>query len=150
MANAHHVKAVPGRKTDVKDCEWIANLLAHGLIRGSFIPPPPIRDLRDLARHRKSLIRDRVQAANRVHKLLETANIKLANVVADVLAISGRAMLDAEKPIRNVWRRRRAASPESSDLFQEFIKRKPITGAVGPADIAMANDPAQWNVVTLA
>ena len=95
MANAHHVKAVPGRKTDVKDCEWIANLLAHGLIRGSFIPPPPIRDLRDLARHRKSLIRDRVQAANRVHKLLETANIKLANMVADVLGISGRAMLDA-------------------------------------------------------
>jgi len=95
LANAYHIKAVPGRKTDVKDCEWIANLLAHGLIRGSFIPPPPIRDLRDLARHRKSLIRDRVQAANRVHKLLETANIKLANMVADVLGISGRAMLDA-------------------------------------------------------
>jgi len=78
LANAHHIKAVPGRKTDVKDCEWIADLLAHGLIRASFIPPPPIRDLRDLTRHRKSLVRDRVKATNRVHKLLETANIKLA------------------------------------------------------------------------
>jgi hypothetical protein len=73
----------------------IANLLAHGLIRASFIPPAPIRDLRDLTRHRKSLIRDRVKTTNRVHKLLETANIKLANVVADVLGVSGRAMLEA-------------------------------------------------------
>jgi transposase len=95
LANAHHIKAVPGRKTDIKDCEWIANLLAHGLIRASFIPPLAIRDLRDLTRHRKSLIRDRVKATNRVHKLLETANIKLANVVADVLGVSGRAMLNA-------------------------------------------------------
>ena len=95
LANAHHIKAVPGRKTDIKDCEWIANLLAHGLIRASFIPPLAIRDLRDLTRHRKSLIRDRVKATNRVYKLLETANIKLANVVADVLGVSGRAMLNA-------------------------------------------------------
>ena len=86
---------MPGRKTDIKDCEWIANLLAHGLIRASFIPPSAIRDLRDLTRHRKSLIRDRVKATNRVHKLLETANITLANVVADVLGVSGRAMLNA-------------------------------------------------------
>jgi transposase len=95
LANAYHIKAVPGRKTDAKDCEWIADLLAHGLIRASFIPPPVIRDLRDLTRHRKSLVRDRVKATNRVHKLLETANIKLANVVSDVLGVSGRAMLDA-------------------------------------------------------
>lgn len=95
LANAHHIKGVPGRKTDIKDCEWIANLLAHGLIRASFIPPLAIRDLRDLTRHRKSLIRDRVKATNRVYKLLETANIKLANVVADVLGVSGRAMLNA-------------------------------------------------------
>jgi transposase len=95
LANARHIKAVPGRKTDVKDCEWLADLLAHGLIRASFIPPPPIRDLRDLTRHRKSLACDRVKATNRVHKLLETANIKLANVVSDVLGVSGRAMLDA-------------------------------------------------------
>jgi len=95
LANAWHIKAVPGRKTDVKDCEWIADLLAHGLIRASFIPPPPIRDLRDLTRYRKSLVRDRVKANNRVHTLLETANLKLANVVSDVLGVSGRAMLDA-------------------------------------------------------
>ena len=95
LANAYHIKAVPGRKTDVNDCEWIADLLAHGLIRASFIPPAAIRELRDLTRHRKSLIRDRVKAANRVHKVLETANIKLGNVVTDVLGVSGRAMLDA-------------------------------------------------------
>jgi transposase len=95
LANAHHIKAVPGRKTDAKDCEWLADLLAHGLIRASFIPPAAIRELRDLTRHRKSLIRDRVKAANRVHKLLETANIKLGNVVTDVLGVSGRAMLNA-------------------------------------------------------
>ena len=95
LANAHHIKAVPGRKTDVKDCEWLADLLAHGLIRASFIPPADIREVRDLTRHRKSLIRDRVKAANRVHKLLEGANIKLGNVVSDVLGVSGRAMLNA-------------------------------------------------------
>jgi transposase len=95
LANAHHIKAVPGRKTDVKDCEWLANLLAHGLIRASFIPPAPIRELRDLTRHRKSLIRDRVSAINRVHKLLETANIKLGSVVTDIFGVSGRAMLNA-------------------------------------------------------
>ncbi|MGH3426112.1 MAG: IS110 family transposase [Mycobacteriales bacterium] len=95
LANAHHIKAVPGRKTDVRDCEWLADLLAHGLIRASFIPPADIREVRDLTRHRKSLIRDRVKAANRVHKLLEGANIKLGNVVSDVLGVSGRAMLDA-------------------------------------------------------
>ena len=95
LANAHHIKAVPGRKTDVKDCEWLAQLLAHGLIRASFIPPAAIRELRDLTRHRKSLIRDRVKAINRVHKLLETANIKLASVVTDVMGVSGRAMLNA-------------------------------------------------------
>ena len=95
LANAFHIKAVPGRKTDVKDCAWIADLLAHGLIRASFIPPAEIRELRDLTRHRKSLIRERVTSKNRVHKLLETANIKLGNVVTDVLGVSGRAMLDA-------------------------------------------------------
>jgi transposase len=95
LANAHHIKAVPGRKTDVKDCEWLADLLAHGLIRASFIPPASTRALRDLTRHRKGLIRDRVKATNRVHKLLEGANIKLGTVVSDVLGVSGRAMLDA-------------------------------------------------------
>jgi transposase len=95
LANAQHIKAVPGRKTDGRDCEWLADLLAHGLIRASFIPPAGIRDLRDLTRHRKSLIRDRVKTTNRIHKLLETANIKLATVVTDILGVSGRAMLRA-------------------------------------------------------
>jgi len=95
LANAYHVRAVPGRKTDVKDCEWLADLLAHGLIRPSFVPPPEIRALRDLTRHRKSLLRDRVAAVNRVHKLLESANIKLANVMTDIMGVSGRAMLNA-------------------------------------------------------
>lgn len=95
LANAQHIKAVPGRKTDVRDCEWLAELLAHGLIRASFIPPAGIRALRDLTRHRKSLIRDRVKTTNRIHKLLETANIKLATVVSDIGGVSGRAMLRA-------------------------------------------------------
>jgi transposase len=95
LANPAHIKAVPGRKTDVKDCEWLADLLAHGLVRASFIPPAETRALRDLTRHRKSLIRDRVTVANRIHKLLESANIKLGNVMSDVLGVSGRAMLDA-------------------------------------------------------
>jgi transposase len=95
LANAHHIKAVPGRKTDVKDCEWLADLLAHGLIRASFIPPPEIRALRDLTRHRKSVIRDRARVINRIHKLLETANIKLGTVVTHLDGATGRAILKA-------------------------------------------------------
>ena len=75
-----HIKAVPGRKTDVKDSEWLADLLRHGLLRPSFIPPPPIRVLRDLTRYRKTLVELRTQEINRVHKVLETANIKLGAV----------------------------------------------------------------------
>lgn len=93
LVNAHHMKALPGRKTDVKDCEWIADLLAHGLIKGSFIPPEPIRDLRDLTRYRKSLIDERIREVNRLHKLLESANIKLASVATDVMGASGKDML---------------------------------------------------------
>jgi transposase len=95
LANAQHIKAVPGRKTDVKDCEWLVDLLAHGLIRASFIPPADIRALRALTRHRTSLIRDRVRVINRVHKLLEGANIKLGTVVTHLDGVSGRAMLKA-------------------------------------------------------
>jgi transposase len=95
LVNAQHIKAVPGRKTDVRDCEWIAQLLEHGLLRASFIPPPPIRELRDLTRHRTVLVHQRVSEANRVQKLLETANIKLKLVVTDVLGASGRAILRA-------------------------------------------------------
>jgi len=95
LVNAHHVKALPGRKTDVKDCEWIADLLAHGLVKGSFIPPEPIRDLRDLTRYRKSLIDERIREVNRLHKLLESANIKLASVATNVMGISGKDMMHA-------------------------------------------------------
>jgi transposase len=94
LANAQHIKAVPGRKTDVRDCEWLAELLAHGLIRASFIPPAAIRELRDLTRHRKSLIRDRARVLNRIQKLLESANIKLGTVVTHLDGVSGRAILD--------------------------------------------------------
>jgi transposase len=95
LVNAQHIKAVPGRKTDVRDCEWIAQLLEHGLLRASFIPPAPIRDLRDLTRHRTTLVQQRAHEVNRVRKLLESANIKLGVVACDVLGASGRAMLRA-------------------------------------------------------
>jgi len=95
LVNAAHIKTLPGRKTDVKDCEWIADLLSHGLLRGSFIPPEPIRDLRDLTRYRKSLTDERVRQVQRLQKFLEGANIKLASVASNVMGVSGRAMLEA-------------------------------------------------------
>ncbi len=95
LVNARHIKQVPGRKTDVKDCEWLAQLLAHGLVRGSFVPPPPIRELRDLTRHRATLLSDKARVANRIHKTLEDANVKLGAVATDILGVSGRAMLRA-------------------------------------------------------
>lgn len=95
LVNAQHMKAVPGRKTDVKDSEWLADLLRHGLLKGSFIPPQPIRDLRDLVRYRKSLIQERTREINRVQKVLETANIKLSSVVSNVMGVSGKAMICA-------------------------------------------------------
>lgn len=93
LVNAHHVKAVPGRKTDVRDCEWLAELMRHGLVRPSFIPPSETRMLRDLTRYRRTLVRQRSHEANRVQKVLEQANIKLGSVASDVLGVSGRAML---------------------------------------------------------
>jgi transposase len=95
LVNAEHIKQVPGRKTDVKDCQWIGQLLQHGLLKASFVPPPPIRELRDLTRQRTQLIQERSAAANRIQKVLEDANIKLANVATDVLGASGRDMLEA-------------------------------------------------------
>src|SRR5690242_12022906 len=94
VVNARHLKLVPGRKTDVKDAEWIADLLRHGLLRASFIPPKPIRDLRELTRYRKTLVQERGRETNRLQKLLEGANIKLASVATDVLGKSGRDMLE--------------------------------------------------------
>ena len=93
VVNARHIKNVPGRKTDVKDAEWIAQLRQHGLLRPSFIPPPPVRELRDLTRQRAQLVRDRATVVNRVQKVLEDANIKLASVATDVMGVSGRAMI---------------------------------------------------------
>ena len=95
LVNAAHVKQVPGRKTDVADCAWIAQLLECGLLRGSLVPPAPIRELRDLTRYRKVLIQERTREANRLHKVLEDAGIKLGTVATDILGVSGRAMLTA-------------------------------------------------------
>jgi len=95
LANAQHIKNVPGRKTDVNDAMWIADLLAHGLIRSSFVPPAPIQELRDLTRTRKQLVREVSQHSLRIQKVLEDANIKLGSVLSDVLGVSGRAMLRA-------------------------------------------------------
>lgn len=95
LVNAHRLKHVPGRKTDVKDSEWIAQLLQYGLLSPSFIPPPSIRELRDLTRQRIQLKRDCATVANRIQKILEEANIKLSSVVSDVLGVSGRAMIRA-------------------------------------------------------
>jgi transposase len=95
VANAQHIKKVPGRKTDVKDAEWIADLLCHGLLRSSFVPPKPIRELRDLTRYRRKLVESQTAECNRLLKLLETANIKLASVATDVFGVSGWLMLEA-------------------------------------------------------
>lgn len=95
LCNAKHVKQVPGRKTDVKDCEWLAKLLQHGLLQGSFVPPRRQRELRDLTRYRAKLASVKTAEINRLHKVLEDANIKLASVASDVLGASGRAMIQA-------------------------------------------------------
>jgi transposase len=95
VVNARHMKAVPGRKTDVKDCEWIAELLRHGLLRASFVPDRPQRELRELTRYRSTLVAERSAEINRVQKTLEGANIKLASVATDIMGVSGRQMLAA-------------------------------------------------------
>src|SRR2546423_2244568 len=93
LVNAQHVKNVPGRKTDVQDAQWLCQLLEHGLLKSSFVPPQPIRELRDLTRYRKSLVWERGREANRLQKVLEDANIKLASVASRPLGVSGTAML---------------------------------------------------------
>lgn len=95
LANAGHVRNVPGRKSDVNDAMWLADLLAHGLLRGSFVPPPAVQELRDLTRTRKQLVRALGQHVQRVEKVLEDANLKLTGVLTDVVGASGRRMLDA-------------------------------------------------------
>jgi len=93
LVNARHLKQVPGRKSDVRDCQWIAQLLQCGLLQGSFIPPRPQRELRDLTRHRTQLVEEKTRTINRIQKVLEDANIKLASVATDVMGVSGRAMI---------------------------------------------------------
>jgi transposase len=95
LANAEHVRNVPGRKTDVKDAVWLADLLAHGLVKASFVPPTEIRELRDLTRTRRQLVRQRVQHVQRIQKTLEDANIKLDSVISNIVGMSGRAILEA-------------------------------------------------------
>jgi transposase len=95
VVNAQHIKAVPGRKTDVRDAEWIADLLQHGLLRGSYIPSAPQRELRELTRYRTSLVEERARAVNRLQKTLEDTNLKLGDVATDIMGKSARAMLEA-------------------------------------------------------
>jgi transposase len=95
VVNARHLKQVPGRKTDVKDCEWIAQLLQCGLLRGSFVPPRDRRELRDLTRHRVKLVQQHTQGVNRLHAVLQDANIKLSSVATNILGVSGREMIEA-------------------------------------------------------
>lgn len=117
VVNAHHIKAVPGRKTDVKDAEWIADLLKHGLLKASFIPDRGHRELRELVRYRKSLTQQRNNLVNRVQKLLEGANVKLGDVVTDVMGKSGRAMLKAMV-------RGKTDSAELADLAKGSLRGK--------------------------
>jgi transposase len=95
LVNAQHIKAVPGRKPDVKDAQWIAELWQHGLLRASFIPPPVQRELRELTRHRSNFVRERASLGNRVPKVVESATINLTAVATDVMGVSGRAILQA-------------------------------------------------------
>ena len=95
LANAAHVKGVPGRKTDVKDAEWLADLLAHGLVRGSLVPPQEIQELRNLTRTRKQLIHERSSHVQRIQKTLQDANIKIDSFISDIMGMSGRAFLHA-------------------------------------------------------
>ena len=129
LVNARHLKRVPGRKTDIRDCQWIAQLLQHGLLKGSFIPPRPQRELRDLTRHRTQLVEEKTRTVNRIQKVLEDANIKLAAVAADIMGISGRAMLqaliegeeDAVKLADLAQRRLRGKIPELERALQGHV-----------------------------
>jgi transposase len=126
LANAKHVRNVPGRKSDVKDAEWLANLLAHGLVRASFVPDAPVQELRDLTRTRKQFVRQRAQHVNRIHKVLEDANIKLGSYVSDITGVSGRAIVEAlisgetdSKKLATLGNARLKASPQQLALALE-------------------------------
>ncbi len=130
LCNAQHIKKVPGRKTDVKDCEWIAQLLQHGLLRASFVPERDQRDLRDLTRNRAQLVQDHTRVVNRVHKTLEDANIKLGSVATDIMGVSGRLMLesmirvemDPEKLAELAQRRLRGKIPQLKPALEGRLR----------------------------
>jgi len=117
VGNASHMRNVPGRKTDVKDAEWIADLVRHGLVRASFVPPPQIRVLRELIRHRKALVGNQAAERNRTLQLLESVNVKLAGVISDVFGVSGMLMLRA-------LAEGRAEPAEMADLAKRRLRRK--------------------------
>jgi transposase len=129
LVNARHLKQVPGRKSDIRDCQWIAQLLQHGLLKGRFIPPRAQRELRDLTRHRVQLVEEKGRTVNRLHKVLEDANIKLASVATDIMGVSGRAMLQAliegqENPVQLAdlaQRQLRGKIPELQKALQGYL-----------------------------
>ena len=131
LVNARHIKAVPGRKTDVRDCEWLADLLRHGLLRPSFVPDRPQRELRELTRYRTSLVQERTAEVNRLQKTLEGANIKLGSVATNVLGVSGRQMVEGLIAGE-------ADAAALADLAQGKLRAKrpelerALTGRVGP------------------
>lgn len=131
VVNAQHVKMVPGRKTDVKDAEWIAELLRHGLLKSSYIPGREQRELRELTRYRRSLIEERSREVNRIQKVLEGANIKLSSVVSDITGVSGRSMIEAiisgvEDP-KVLSHLAKGKMKSKKDLLEQALK-----GLVGP------------------
>jgi transposase len=129
LVNARHIKQVPGRKTDVKDAEWIAQLLQHGLLSPSFVPPEPVRELRDLTRQRAQLVAEKSSVINRIHKTLEDANIKLSGVATDILGVSGRAMI--AKLIRGETDPERLADEARGSLKKKVIPlRRALEGRV--------------------
>jgi len=131
LVNAQHMRAVPGRKTDIRDSEWLADLLRHGLLKASFIPAKVTRDLRDLVRYRKTLVQERAQEVNRLQKVLETANVKLSSVVSDVLGKSGRRMVVAM--IEGVSDAEALADLARGSLRQKLPQlQEALQGQVGP------------------
>jgi transposase len=132
LVNARHVQMVPGRKTDVRDSEWLAQLLECGLLRGSFVPPPAVRDLRDLTRLRKALIRERGHHVNRIEKTLELANIKLGTVGTDIMGKTGRAILEALSAGRDAPEQLAALAQGSIRTKKQAALREAVAGRLTP------------------
>jgi len=132
LVNARHVQMVPGRKTDVRDSEWLAQLLECGLLRGSFVPAPAVRDLRDLTRLRKALIRERGHHVNRIEKTLELANVKLGTVVTDIMGKTGRAILEALSAGRAAPEQLAALAQGSIRTKKQAALREAVAGRLTP------------------